>query len=313
LPAASPWLLTMPVATGVGFALIAIAYRLGQTRGVGPPQIVLLISVAGAVYFGVAAWPLDLAGLPPLVLAFGVVAGLGQYLGVKLIRPILDRGPLSPLWCAMSLYFLPASLYAYLVWGERIRAHQYAAIAAAVACVVIASIGQGRSAPSESDHARPDRPVRRKILYGLMLVGVLIFNSLMAVCIKDLGTRPAPEGGSYMDHHGHVMYLLFYVALGAAILPDLLITRAYRVPLRSALLLGLLGSAGSIGGLMALRVCAAYPAGVVFTIAGVTSILTVAVVSVLALGEKADATWYGTVATGVLAVILANLSGFGIR
>ena len=305
--AASPWLVTLPVATGVGFALIAIAYRLGQTRGVGPPQIVLLISVAGGAYFAIAGWPLDLAGLPPLVLAFGIGAGLAQYLTVKLIRPILDRGPLSPLWCAMSLYFLPASLYAYVVWGERMRAHQYAAIAAAVACVAIASIGQGRNAPARAAHPRPERSARTKFLYGLMLAGALVSNSVLATCIKDLGARPAADGRTYMEHYGRLMYLLFYVSLGAAILPDLLITRAYRVSVRSSLLLGLLGSAGSIGGLLALRACAASPAGVVFTIAGVTSILTVAVVSVLALGEKADA----TVATGLLAVILANLSGFG--
>jgi drug/metabolite transporter (DMT)-like permease len=75
-------------------------------------------------------------------------------------------------------------------------------------------------------------------------------------------------------------------------------------------LIGVAGLAGigSVGGTFLTSLCAQLPAAQIFTVQGVSGIVTAALISVLAFGEPCTKAWYGTVGAGVLGVTLANLN-----
>ena len=59
---------------------------------------------------------------------WGILGGLGQYAAVKMLAGALRLGPLSPLWCMVSLAFVPTLVYSALFLGEGLKHLQYAAI-----------------------------------------------------------------------------------------------------------------------------------------------------------------------------------------
>lgn len=284
---------------GACFACIGVSYRLGQARGVRPTQIALVMSLGGAIVFGLRCWGMAFGEVPLRLWLFGLAAGSGQYLTMLLIRHALARGGLTAVWCAVGLQFLPTILYARLFLDERIPPLRFVGVAAGIACVLVAALRQkGDSAP------RAGAPPRAGgyVVYSAILLAILLGNSLLSVGIKDLSARPA----------GPVSYfalycLLMYVVLGLFICVGMLVRRGPGVPLRLLLPVGLLAAGGSTLGLWALGRCSALPAALVFTVSGVVSILGAAMASVLALGEKPTRLWYATVALALLAIVLVQV------
>ena len=71
---------------------------------------------------------------------------------------------------------------------------------------------------------------------------------------------------------------------------------------------GAMAAFGSIIGMALLAMCASAPAGVVFTLSGISGIVTATLVSVLFLGEHAGIGWYGTIGLGIVSILCGALS-----
>ena len=323
-----PQSLLIPVAglSGVAFALIGIAYRMGQPRGIVPAHVMVCIAAVGSIIFGVRAAMLPLREVPLMVIALGVSAGLTQYVLVRVIKAALDLGPLSPAWCALTLSFLPTVAFSSIFLDEHMTPMRGLALAAGIACVLAASACQS-SPPSplseagEGEKKAPlptlgkgaggdeDRPAQHhpsRIAYVGVLLLIPTFNCVSQIAIKVMG-KPNAAGVSINDRFSAVFLFLLYFVIGAGLVIELLVTRNYRVPLLRTAGLGLMAAFGSTAGMTGLTACSALPAATLFPVSNVVSILVAAIVSTLAFGERRSPAWFATIGLGVLAVVLANL------
>ena len=292
-------LFALAILSGVSFTLIGVAYRLGQTRGVAPIHAALVFSGAAAVFFGVYAWGAPLGDVPARVWAFGVIVAVGQYCTIKLVRAALARGPLSPFWCACSLGFVPAILYALVAFGEKPTPVQWAGVLAGVLCVLAGSLQQR--------HAETSHDIRgSRALYAFILLMILITNSLAFVAVNDLGRHKVASGETLMDVWKNVYFASYYALVAMFVLLDLLIARTARAPVERWMGIGLIAALGVIGGASALAACAEMEASVLFTASSVSAILAGALISVFFFREKVSAAFFVMVALGVLAVVLVN-------
>ncbi len=286
------------VASGALFTLIGFAYRMGKGRSVLPVQILFIVSLFGGAFFGAKSFAAGWGNPPSQVYLLGLMAGLAQYVVVKLIRLGLDRGGLSAVWCALSLGFLIPALYGVLWLGDLLTALQYLGVGCGVGCVVVASWKS--EAPQQVDaKGISSSPV----FLGLVLLGILVLNGLLPLSIKEVSSLAA---ATKIDHLSHFFFLL-NVVLGGAILVDQIATRTWRTVRRDLLWLGPMAATGSVTGLLLLATACTLPAAVVFTVNGISGICTVAVVSALAFGEKVNLRWVSTIGLGLACVALLNL------
>ncbi len=301
-------LVLLAALSGICLALIGIAFRIGQTRGVIPLHISMCMGIAGAIFFGAQMDWSALGELPLFVFVMALLTTAGQIGAMHLVRVCLARGPLSPLWSAMNLTFLPVVIYAAVVFSESVTSWQLTALAAGVLCVIFASnmVGQGKA---EASAQTTERDINTKLIYAGLLVLVLIGNSLVFIVIKDLGTRTVAPGSETTWLAEYVTPIYFIMYLGLALFSGLTAWLQRAKPDRAGDLvwLGLLAACGSISGLLLLKVCMVLPAALVFTISGMITILSGAVASVIFFREPIFWAWYGTVGFGSLAVLLANM------
>lgn len=290
--------------SGAVIGLIAVAYRLGQPRGLLPLDVLAACCVLGTTVFGAAFWSSggQIAAMPASLWAWGLAAGLGQYGAVKLFGMALRFGPLAPAWCVVSLNFVPTMVYSAIFLSEQLLPLQYAAVAASALCVVVASI---KPKPDGTTRAAwPVNPLARQGLYLAILAGIFLVGSLLSIAIRALGEQKAVLGDALSRQYGHFLLLQCYAVLMVCGLLDTSLSGRLRVAPRALAALGLLAGVGSVSGLALLQLCSS--STMAFPIASISQIVVVAVISVLAFGEKPTANWYGTVALGVLAVVLAN-------
>jgi drug/metabolite transporter (DMT)-like permease len=240
--------------------------------------------------------------MPASLWAWGLAAGLGQYGAVRLFGTALRFGPLAPAWCVVSLNFVPTMVYSAAFLSEDLLPLQYAAVAASALCVVVASI---RPEPDGTTRAAwPVSPLARQALYLAVLAGIFLVGSLLSVAIRALGEQKAILGDTLSRQYGHFLLLQCYVVLMACGLMDTTLSGRLRTAPKALAALGLLAGIGSVSGLALLQLCAS--STMAFPVASISQIVVVAVISVLAFREKPTANWYGTIALGVLAVVLAN-------
>ncbi len=297
----------LSAAAGASFALIGIAYRMGTDRGITPLHIILVCSAVGAAYFTWADWPLPLTA-PGRVWAWGIATGVTQYLAIVCVGIALQRGPLSPTWCAVSLSFLPETFYAALLLGEGLRAFHWAAMGVGVVCVVVASFEAG--APGGGDTPRP-RCWGDQLRFGAALLGILLFNSVVGMAMKDLNAPHGAGGERLMDGYGGLYRVLLYVSLGGTIAAAFAVRRRFGGQVRTVVALGLLAAVGSIVGVGLISFTARGPAALVFTVRSVASILVAALLSVALFRERISRAWVATVLLAVATVVLANLPAVG--
>ncbi len=292
--------------SGICLSLIGISFRIGQNRGVIPLHISMCMGIAGALFFGVQVNWSDFGELPTFVWILALLTTAGQIGAMHLVRICLTKGPLSPLWSAMNLTFLPVIIYSALVFSEGISLTGYAALLAAVICVVFAS-QTGSTTPETADDRQ--RSLRIKMVYGGLLLLVLIGNSLVFVVLKDLGTRTIGDGSqaTFLMKYLPPIYFLMYSSL--AVFSGFTAWIQKAVPQRYSDLawLGIMAAGGSISGLLLIKICMPLPAGLLFTINGMITILGGVIASVVFFGESMKPSWWGTVGFGLLAVLLANL------
>ncbi len=308
MEASSFGLAMLAALSGVCLAVIGVAFKIGQSRNVTPLYISMCMGIAGAIFFGVQMNWHELGDLPTIVWVFALLNGVGQIVAMYLVNVCLRLGPLSPLWAAMNITFLPVILYSTLFFGEPVTGMQFAAIAAGVFTVGFASqMTTGGGSPEEKEKTK--LPTRAKIVYGVYLLIVLLSNSIVFITIKDLGTRPLAPGMdvTILARYMAPVYFVLYVALALFTGTAGYLQKVKPKRWGDLIRLGLLAAAGSITGLVLLKVCIPLPAALVFTLSGVMTIVSGAIASVLFFREKIFWAWYATVGMGALAVVLANL------
>ncbi len=302
----------LPALAGGGFSLVAIAYRLGQPRNIIPLDMLGICGAIGAVLFaGLGMRIGSIADVPAQVWLWGLVGGLGQYVAIKMLGCALRIGPLSPLWCVLSLAFVPTLVYARVFLTEDLLPLQYLAIAASILCVLVASIRPAEDAAADEGAAstitaaavRAAR-LRTGLIYLALLLAIFMINSLLPIGQRVLGELKAADGRGFNLLYGHWFLATVYAMLAVCALLDAVATGRTQASRRALLALGVLAGAGSMSGLGLLNLCSS--SAIVYAVAGITQILIVAVISVIAFGERTSATWYAALALGVLAVALAN-------
>jgi len=298
----SEWLVPLAAVSGVCLSLIGLALRLGQTRGVHPVHIWFFAGLMCAAAMAAMGWPVQWGSVPARVWVMGALTGLSQCAMLKIVRAALARGSLSPVWCAIMLGLIPVLIYGMAAVGERPTALHFGAIASALACIVVASAGH------KGDAAAPALArARQKLIFGLLLIGLMLLNGVMGIAMKDLSSRGPGDGQSYMSGYREVFLLVVYVCMAAGSGLQFLVKRRFGAPVRASILLGLLAATGSVLGMVLMCIAARAPAAVAFTTNSVSSILAAALISALALREKVTPTWVATVMLATLTVLLANL------
>jgi len=307
--------------SGVAFAVIAVAYRLGQARGLRPLQILALAVLSGTVFF--ALQPAPAQSTPLFVIVLGIVSGVTQYAAIRLVYHALHLGPLSPLWCMISLNFIPATLYSWLIYHHPLAAMQIVGLLLAVACAVLAS------RQDKPPHAASGPP--HPLLYTTVLIAVFACNSFVNLAMADLKDHLG-YATPLFETHGDRFLMVMYGALAVCLWTDLGVSRvrAARPALvavggpgnedvaaaptsafswRVLLALLLLAAVGSNGGLLLTRMSGSLPASITFTLSGMASLLTGGLVSVLFFRERASPAWYAMMLCGAASVSLVNLAG----
>jgi drug/metabolite transporter (DMT)-like permease len=296
----APALLALPIASGLAFAFVGVGLRQGQRRGLEALHIFVHMGLWGAVFFALSSSGDQWRGVPALIVGLGIVSGLTQWLAATLVGVALRLGPLSPMWCAYNLAFVPVALYAAAVFGEPVPPLKIAGLLLAVASVVFASIRVERQAGVGAGAVSP-------FAYGAVLVTLLLLNSVMHISIKHLGTVATGEGETLMAAFGPVFFTCLYLGLVTPVAARHAMRRDARAIGRAAWRWGSVAALGSIGGVGFLGLSAGLPGAVVFTLSAVFSILGAGVASVAVFGERVSGVWIAMMASAVGSVVLVSL------
>lgn len=284
------------IIAGVFTALIGIGYRIGSKGKVFPIQTAMLLYVAGFVFFSWrSAWNCN---MPGMVWFFGILAGITQYATVRILREVLQRGPLSPAWCAVGLSFVPALVYCWFFEGENPTKLQLVSVAATFGAIVVASIGNAKTASASAHKIESGREM---VIYGILLTAILLFCGIIYIVLK-MANYIAVGDSTMFKLYGNQIMALTYVFMFFPSTIDLSISKTWRLNryfLYGAIFLAV-GGIGSYG--IQLFIMDA-PAVVVFALPGVTSVLLASLISVLCFHEKRTVYWYVTIGLAIIAII----------
>jgi len=303
--------IAMVILSGVCISIIGVTYKVGALfpEPVEPMQVMVVLSAVGFVFFLVrllrrADWRQMVRGPGSRgVWIGGTFTGIGQYLAAALIHVGLQSNlPLTPVWCALSLSFVVVIVYSRMVFHERLDGAKLLALAAAAGCIVASTLNAPQDPVAEAGEGTPLAASGLLLVSGL-LVGIVLCNASTQVIMKELGMRRV--GDQSMMQHGRELYMVLLYAFltvgtaGHCIMHGL-------SPTWTSVGLGLVASVGSIGGLILLTACVSAPAAVVFTLQGIASIVAASVISVLALGERANELWVVTMVLATAAIVLGS-------
>ena len=295
----NPYLLLSVTVSGMAFALIGIAVRFGASRGISAQHVTVISTMVGMLFFGPDALRILSSGpVPATIWVLGLAAGVTQYGTVRLIKIALRMGPLTPLWCAQMLAFVPVIVFSGFFLGERILPVHIAALLLASLSILFAALNQ--DAPASGTQPRS------VWLYGLVLAAALGLNSIGNMSVKALSSLLAPSGDNLLSVYGGLFYFLMYLIIWLGVVVELLATRRKPDSWPLMLVLGLTSGLGSVCGVTAIRAGMTLPAAVTFTLSSTTSILCAALAGALLFGEKRTRWWWATIASGAGVILVAN-------
>ena len=290
-------IILLSLLAGVMFAFSGIAYRIGTAGNVQPIQCGVGLSFIGFAGFGLLGlhewqymdWQLA------LILT---VTGVTQYLVIAMLRYAFKIGPLSPVWCAVSLGFIPVIIYAAIGCGENLSFCQYISIAATVGAIISASL-------SCKDDGNKESSLRNKIIYCVILLLLVLFNSTLSIALKLCSNLTLPGSGvTYKAVCGNVILSVVYFFI--------MVLGAIDLTVRKKWVFNRYAWCGS--GLLAVGACSGYglqlylvdraPAVIVFALSNTVSILGAALISVVIFKEKITRSWYFTIGFSILAIVL---------
>ena len=286
----------LSIFAGFMFSIGGIAYKIGANGNARPIQCAVFLSAVGTVVFGVIGCN-EWSFCPFSLFLLSVVIGVTQYWVIVFLRWALNLGPLSPTWCAVSLGFIPVIIYSAVSCGEKISALQYLSIVATIGAIISASLSShgGKSGSSW----------KQKVLYCIILVLLVIFNSTLSVGLKVASQFNVPgTSTSLSDRCGNVILSIVYCTIMVCGAIELTVGKNW-VFNRNAFWGGaLLALGASTGYGLQLFLVDKAPAVTVFALGNTVSILGTALMSVIFFKEKRSKAWYFTIGFSVLAILL---------
>ena len=286
----------LSIAGGVLAGLIGIGYRIGSKGKVFPIQTALLLDLAGVVIFSsMAKWQYD---IPAAVWLCGIISGLTQYVAIRLLREALQRGPLSPAWCAVGLCFVPVLVYCWFFRDETPTVCQILSVCATVGAIVAASIGNAKNAGG--GHSLENK--KAAVIYGILLLSILILGGVIYIVLKAANYVSYGES-SLLDNFGNQIMAITYLSMMLPAILDLSLSAAWNIN-KYFWLGGVFVAIGGVGAFGIQLLIMDAPAVVVFALSGVTSLLFASLTSVFVFHEKRTIYWYVTVLLAVLAILL---------
>lgn len=295
----------LAVLAGIAFCIGGILFKVGQGHNLTPMQILVIAAGVGFLIFIVQAFQSPLGEVPAIVFILAVVAGVSQYFLVLLLRLALKLGPMSAMWCAVSLMFVPVIFYSWLALGQGLTGVKIMSVCAAVACVIAAAEANRRSQHKISPHHR--LTYRRAFAYLGLLVGIFLVNGVSAGSQFDLSQRAADTSRTLLKEYGTVYYAAFYATIMASAAIDLAARRKLLASLRAAWWLGILTGLGSAAGMYMAGAASIAIGSISFALTGAAGILAAAVAGTIFFSEKRSLMWYATITLGVAAVVMGNL------
>ncbi len=304
-------LFLLSLLAGICFGLMSYSYQMGRKRNVPATQIAFFVCFTGSIFFmGYLYYNHLVYGLPPgnpwlapwRVWILTIIAGIGQVASIVMIDPAQKRGPGAPVFCAMNLVFLPASIFAVLVLKEKITPIQILGLAAAIACVLVA--GKAQSGAAAGVQVKKSRA--NSLIYPLFLAGLMISSSLATIVIKQLQAIPFESTSLFTFHKGLFIFLMYACGtLGTG----MVLTREgwSNFQTRMAFLLGSLAAAGSICGFLIYCLISALPGGIGFALTNIACFITIAFIAAFIFKEKRNPSWYMAILLAIASVILFSL------
>lgn len=299
------WVTALAALSGLCFTGIGTAYKLGSSRSVSTCHILLGLCVVGMAACALPAFQSQVH-TPALVWILGVVAGLSQYVTIRLIGKGLALGSLSVVWCIVSLSFFPVIPYACFLFHKALDQPQWLGLLAALACVLMASWGSKPQAPAHLDAATGAKaPPHRRLLFLVVLASILLGNSISNIIQTHLSQTPLDSQSKYLESYGANWMFTLYASAGLAALVDLAVRRRLAAPWKWMVALGALAGVSSLSGMLLQNAVAMHP--MAYAINGSVGIVVAAVLSVLFFKERISPAWHATIGLGILAVVLGNL------
>lgn len=268
--------------------LFAQLLRLGQAQR---PQMLGVITVN---YLVATLASLLLAGLRgsvhylPPTLGLGALGGVGYIASILLLMPAMRSSGVSVAVAVLQLAILWPVAYAMLVFGEMPSPAQWLGIGAAVAALVLLSMG--RTLPLERKRAR----------FSPLLLLLFLVTGISGISMKAFHEyAPAQDLPGFMA-----------VLFGTATLGGALAMVVRREPLRRAdLALGAATGLPNAAQLeFLLRALETVPAIIVFPVSSALSLVLNAIASILWWGERLDRTTALGLALALAATVLLNRS-----
>ena len=284
------------ILAGIFAGLVGIGYRIGSKGKVFPIQTASLLEVVGVVFFSMLArWQYD---LPLAAWVCGILAGLTQYAAIRLLRLALQKGPLSPAWCAIGLSFVPVVIYCWLFHNENLTIWQILSVVAAVGSIVAASIGNGKAAGG--GHKLESK--KAAVVYGILLILILLFVSIISVVLKAANFIPYGNG-SLLSNFGNQIMAITYLFMLLPTVLDLSLSKTWQIN-RNFWFGGVFVAIGGTGAFGIQLLIMDAPSVIVFALSGVASLLFASFTSVFVFHEKRTYYWYATIIFAITSILL---------
>ena len=286
----------LSIFAGFMFAIGGIAYKIGANGNARPIQCAVFLSAVGTIVFGIIGcneW--NFCTLP--VYLTGIVIGVTQYWVIVFLRWALQLGPLSPTWCAVSLGFIPVIIYSALSCGEKLSLYQYFSIVSTIGAIVSASLS--------SNGGKSGTTWKQKVLYCIILVLLVIFNSTLSVGLKVASQIDVPGTSMTLcDRCGNVILALVYCTIMVCGVIELTVGKSWVFNRKAFWGGALLALGASTGYGLQLYLVGKASAVTVFALGNTVSILGTALMSAIFFKEKRSKAWYFTIGFSILAILL---------
>ena len=292
--------LALACIAGFSFAIIGVTYKYGDAVKIPPAQIIFFGALTGMVVFAAVGWS-SISVAPWYLPLGGFIAGISQYGAVKFCRTALRFGPLSPMWSALMLAFVPTIIYSSIILGEPFSMWNAGALLAAILAVTAASLNVDGSA------ANGKREWKTTLLYGLILITILACNAFNGCIMKHFGTLSSLDGKPLIERCGMYYVAMLYLGMALFIGLDLTVGKSWNFKPRRWPLLVLGCTYGTMVGMALQTYLIRYPAAHTFTAVNSSSLLMTAVLSAILFHEKRTLWWYVTIVATLCAIVFVNL------
>jgi multidrug transporter EmrE-like cation transporter len=306
----SPILIALLIALLSGFmsGVGGVGYKVAARGRISALQTATAISILGLAFFTYRACALgEWSHADWRIVAMGAGSGLGQYLAMVLFAWTLRRLPLSLVWCANGMEFMPVILASWIFFGEHMSVWRWMGLVALLAAIVVTSFfGEEDDASKEKDESAP----RRAPFYITMavLVAMPLCFGMLDTCMKWGCRMPlsATDPTPLMDATQNVFMALVYLVMAVTCGAHITVCRTWAMTRLGGLgcLLAAIPTVAFFG--LKLVIVADAPATVTFALTSSTSMVTCALLSSAFLQEKRNACWYATLALCILAIVLIS-------